>query len=386
MAFSKYTYLLLAGVSVVLIGCGGPDEKRVTSILQSDLAAIWPGATVEMSGPTVDGSDISYSNVTVGKKDEGQGVTVGKLTFVGASVENESDISADSVVLKDVIIYQNDYDYQKIDLAELRIENGKILAPTNEKSYPTVEFSKAKAGVVKNDSEVKYDIAQSVQVEGSEFTNGIPKNVKINIEGLLVRFVTPNPQMFADNAASTMKAMGFQSEPTLNLVADGSWDQESQKLNLNDLTVTNGDNGKLSISGKFENVDQSLIGVIAGSSGAEISTKLAFSELKIRYDDNSLTYRIVDYIASQQGISRSAFIQSAMEIIPKEVGNLRSPKLQDDVATAVNTYLPDPKSILITMTPKKPISLEGIDAIFRQSPQRITDETGLTIVANGPAK
>ena len=76
--------------------------------------------------------------------------------------------------------------------------------------------------------------------------------------------------------------------------------------------------------------------------------QLTFNSASIRFDDATITKRVLDYIGWQQGVSGDQLAQSLKGMVPMMMAQLNVPELQNQVSTAVNSYLDAPKSLTIS--------------------------------------
>src|SRR5690606_1170358 len=78
--------------------------------------------------------------------------------------------------------------------------------------------------------------------------------------------------------------------------------------------------------------------------------------LTIRYDDASLAGKVLDLLAQQQGIPRAEYAEQIAGALPFLLASLNNPAFQEQVATAVGTFLQDPQSVTVEVAPDSPIS------------------------------
>ena len=82
--------------------------------------------------------------------------------------------------------------------------------------------------------------------------------------------------------------------------------------------------------------------------------QLTFNSASIRFDDAAITKRVLDYVSSQQGISGDQLALSLKGMVPLMMAQLDVPELQNQVSTAVNSYLdaPEPDGLGRTGEPR----------------------------------
>jgi hypothetical protein len=79
--------------------------------------------------------------------------------------------------------------------------------------------------------------------------------------------------------------------------------------------------------------------------------QLTFNSTSIRYDDDSLTNKVLDYVGKQQGMSAKDIANQVKAIIPFGMAQLQNPELTAQVSAAVGKFLDDPQSLEISAEP-----------------------------------
>ncbi len=67
----------------------------------------------------------------------------------------------------------------------------------------------------------------------------------------------------------------------------------------------------------------------------------------MRFDDDTLTNKVLDFVAAQQGMTKADIANQAKAIVPFMMAQLNNPELTAAVSAAVNAYLDNPKSLTI---------------------------------------
>ena len=110
--------------------------------------------------------------------------------------------------------------------------------------------------------------------------------------------------------------------------------------------------------------------------------QLTFNSASIRFDDATITKRVLDYIGSQQGVTGDQLAQSLKGMVPLMMAQLNVPELQNQVSTAVNTYLDGPKSLTIAAEPEKPVPFPMIIGAAMGAPNTVPSVLGVKVTAN----
>ena len=116
------------------------------------------------------------------------------------------------------------------------------------------------------------------------------------------------------------------------------------------------------------------------STGA--SQQLTFNSASIRFDDDSLTNKVLDYVGKQQGMSGKDIANQAKAIVPFGMAQLNNPELTAQVTAAVSAYLDDPKSLEISAEPEQPVPFALIMAGAMSNPADLTKTLAVSVTAN----
>ena len=110
--------------------------------------------------------------------------------------------------------------------------------------------------------------------------------------------------------------------------------------------------------------------------------QLSFTGASIRFDDASVTYKALDYVAKQQGAKRSDLIDQAKAILPMAAAQLGNAEFAQSLGAAVNAYLDNPKTIEIKAAPAKPVPFAIIAAGGMADPKSLIKTLGVTVTAS----
>ena len=110
--------------------------------------------------------------------------------------------------------------------------------------------------------------------------------------------------------------------------------------------------------------------------------QLTFNGASIRFDDDSLTNKVLDYLGKQQGVTGKDVANQAKAIVPLMMMELNNPELTQQVTAALSAFLDDPKSIEISAEPGSPVPFALLAASGMASPKDLPKTLGLTVTAN----
>ncbi|MCO6392717.1 hypothetical protein GTW25_16955 [Aliihoeflea aestuarii] len=104
--------------------------------------------------------------------------------------------------------------------------------------------------------------------------------------------------------------------------------------------------------------------------------------MEIRFDDASLTNRVIDYAAEDQGATRADVVNQTKAVFPLILAQLNAPQLMQMATGAVSAFLDDPQSLTIRAAPATPVPFAMVLAAGAASPDLLVQQLGLTVTAN----
>jgi hypothetical protein len=111
--------------------------------------------------------------------------------------------------------------------------------------------------------------------------------------------------------------------------------------------------------------------------------QLTFNAASVRWDDDSLTKKVLDFVASSQGQKPEDIANQAKAVVPFLMAQLNNAQLTQQVTEAVNAYLTEPKSIEISAEPDAAVPFAVIMAgAMSGSPQDLTKTLKVSVSAN----
>ena len=114
--------------------------------------------------------------------------------------------------------------------------------------------------------------------------------------------------------------------------------------------------------------------------------QLTFHDATVRFDDDSLTGRVLDYVAREQGKKPADIANQAKAIVPFLLAQLNNPELMQNVTEAVTKYLDDPQSLEIKAAPAHPVPFALLMAGAMATPKDLPKTLGVSVVANEEPK
>jgi hypothetical protein len=109
---------------------------------------------------------------------------------------------------------------------------------------------------------------------------------------------------------------------------------------------------------------------------------VAIDNFTLRFEDASLTRRLISYFAAQQNMDEATLIGNAGAFLQLGLSQLRNPELAASTVTAVADFLNNPRSITLSVRPEQPVELSRLMALDPANPGAAIGLLGVTVRAN----
>lgn len=377
--------LLLAGSATALAA----DAQAFGNRLKE--AASQSSVPVSFASAESQGDDVVLKGVTFGTG--GDAAKLGDVTFEGVTGSDADGWRVARVPVADIDKTEKDKRIQ----ARGMVLSGIQIAP------------KDKPSTLPGESPWFFDSAAVESVEATEggkpvfslgstsFVNSVASSGAIDSNFTLGDVKIDFTATKDDQVAKTMTEVGY---PQLsgNGTMQMSWDPKSGDLSLEPFTLDFQNAGKFDLSylikgytpafAKQLNQIQSQMAAKpdqASQSGMAIIgllSQLSIGSLDIKFTDASLTNKLLDYYAKQNGTTREQLADGLGQMAPAMLASLNNPEFQAQVAAAVASFLKDPKSLSISVNPAQPIPATQILGAAMGAPQTLPNVLQLKVTAN----
>lgn len=193
----------------------------------------------------------------------------------------------------------------------------------------------------------------------------------------------------------TMGDLGY-SEITGKVTMKGSWNPVDGRMTVPEFAYDFNNVGRLNIafdiSGytaqfakQIQDMAKAAANQDAGAQGMAMMGlfgQLSIHSLNIRFDDASLTNKLIDYAAKQSNQPREAIVAQAKGMTPMVVMKLQDATLMLKVSEAVTAYIDTPRNFEIKAAPAAPVSLAVLMALSMGAPAQLVHQLGVTVTAN----
>lgn len=353
------------------------------------------GAELTFDEATVNGDTITLKNLSMKVPGEEQGMALGDMVFDGVKEDGSGGYNVASATEENFTISEDDFSFS---IKDIRLENLYVPAESTADTINNLfYYDRATTGplVMTVEGRDIFKMASS-ETKMSKNSDGSGLGFDARVAGLEVDLSDiDDPQ-----AQQVINGMGYQ-----NLAGDmtmkGSWQLASGEIALDEYALTLNDVGRLdlqfSISGYTLEFIRGLQQLQEQMAGKEDDAKaqqamgfamlgmmqqLTLNGLSIRFDDASLTNKVLDMVASQQGTSREQMVQGLQAMLPFVLGRLKNPEFQKTVTEAASLYLADPKNIEISAAPENPLPFAAVAGSVMTAPETLPNVLNVTVKAN----
>ncbi|HTV69356.1 MAG TPA: hypothetical protein VMF90_12535 [Rhizobiaceae bacterium] len=386
LAFS--TFLVVAAFSQA----NAQDAAAVAERLKAVLAI--NGMELAWTGVTGDAASMVIEGTTLGVPGEAQKVPLGNVTLTDIKEEN-GGLVIGGVALPD---YTHTEDGVTMDINGVTMAG--IRLPAEGSTDPVANLMMYDTADVANIS-FKMGDKTAFQMTDTHFEVTPPADGKaMEFSGAAEKFTADLSLIEDPQSKPVIEALGY-SQINGFFELEGSWNPSDGRMALSqyDITVENaGTYGMTFDLGGYtpefiKQLQEMQKQIAAQPEGADSSAQglamlglmqqLTFHSASIRWDDDSLTGKVLEFVGKSQGMSAADVANQAKAVVPFLLAQLNNPELTQQATAAVTKYLDDPQSLEIVAEPADAVPFALIMAgAMSPSPQDLVKTLGVTVEAN----
>jgi hypothetical protein len=106
------------------------------------------------------------------------------------------------------------------------------------------------------------------------------------------------------------------------------------------------------------------------------------SRVEFRFEDASITRKVLPMIAAMQGMDEATFIANAGAMAQLGLAELKNPEFTQKAVAAISAFLNDPRSITVKAMPPAPVPVMQLMMVDPANPGASIDQLGISIEAN----
>ncbi|MEN9895213.1 MAG: hypothetical protein RIR97_1065 [Pseudomonadota bacterium] len=391
--------LPLAFASAAFVSLSSPvfalDGADMAAKLNAAFAV--SGAKLDYSGVQVDGTTVTINSVKFsGSGDSSEALALGDIVFSGVKESDTGGYDVETVKFMDVDY--SDAEKNGVTVRAIAIDGLVIPGKADPSTLDgSVLYTSAHTGPISiRNKGVEVVLADSIESTMSIADDQSTVDTTLKLTGL-------KADMTQDNDPKTKELVEKLELQTItgDVNLEGSWEIATGKIDVSTFAIDLAKIGRLefafTLSGyttdfikgmneaiklSNENADKAAGQQAMGMSMMGLMQQLTFEGALIRFDDASITQRLLAYFGQQQGMSAEDMAKSLSGMIPIMMAQLNVPDLQNQVTEAANTFLADPKSVEISALPEKPVPFPQIMGAAMGAPTSIPALLGVTVTAN----
>lgn len=109
---------------------------------------------------------------------------------------------------------------------------------------------------------------------------------------------------------------------------------------------------------------------------------ISFSGASVRFEDASITKKVLPMIAAMQGMDEKTMVASVGPMLQMGLMQLQNEAFAKQAMDAVTGFLNDPKSITVSFNPAAPVKVSDFAAMNPNAPGEAITKLGVTVSAN----
>ncbi len=353
---------------------------------QQGMELTWTAVNGDASAFTLEGVKLT----TAGSPDS---IELGNIHMEGVSEDaggyRIETVSSDA--------YTRTHEGATVEISPLKLTGVRLPAPGANGPLANLVFYEAAALSslnVKIGDKTAFSM-QNLNAAVTEPAEGKP----MEFSGGLERFTADLTLVEDPQSKATIEALGYQTISGSMELA-GSWQPTDGRMGFSQYDITVDDAGTFGMTfdvGGYtpdfiKSLQEMQKQMAAQPEGADNSAQglamlglmqqLTFQTATLRWDDDSLTNRVIDYVAGMQKMKPDDIRNQAKAIVPFMTAQLNNPELSSAITAAVTKFLDDPKSLEITAAPAAPVPFAQIMAAGMANPLDLTKTLSVAVTAN----
>ncbi|MER8625618.1 hypothetical protein [Mesorhizobium sp. M1143] len=367
------------------------QDTAVADRLKAALAV--QGVDITWTGVTGDNSSMVLQGVSVKPAAEKEALPIGDVKLEGVTEAN----GGFDVATITTSALEHSKDGVTLNLTPFVIHDANI--PAEGATGPLGSMMIYKSAELEN-------LTVKVADKAAFSVDGLAVQITPPADGKAMEFSATTEKFNADltlvddaKSKEAIEALGYQNISG-NIEIGGTWQPSDGKMDLSKYDISVENAGTLGMTfglGGYtvdfvKSLQEMQKKMAAQPEGADNSAQgmallgllqqLSFNSASIRFDDDSLTGKVLEYVGKQQGMSGKDIANQAKAIVPFGMAQLNNPELTAEVTAAVSKYLDDPKSLEISAEPPAAVPFALIMAGAMSNPADLTKTLGVHVKAN----
>ncbi|MBA1143773.1 hypothetical protein [Mesorhizobium neociceri] len=367
------------------------QDTAVADRLKAALAV--QGVDITWTGVSGDNSSMVLQGVSVKPAAEKEALPIGDIKLEGVTEAN----GGFDVATITTSAFEHSKDGVTLNLTPFVIHDANI--PAEGATGPLGSMMIYKSAELEN-------LTVKVADKTAFSVDGLAVQITPPADGKAMEFSATTEKFNADltlvddaKSKEAIEALGYQNISG-NIDIGGTWQPSDGKMDLSKYDISVENAGTLGMTfglGGYtvdfvKSMQEMQKKLAAQPEGADNSAQgmallgllqqLSFNSASVRFDDDSLTGKVLEYVGKQQGMSGKDIANQAKAIVPFGMAQLNNPELTAEVTAAVSKYLDDPKSLEISAEPPAAVPFALIMAGAMSNPLDLPKTLGVHVKAN----
>lgn len=203
-----------------------------------------------------------------------------------------------------------------------------------------------------------------------------PTEVQLDIEGLRA------PLSLAGEDLAVLAQLGI-TQLELDFGLDVSWEEATETLSVNDLTLRIAEAGSISASAELTGITRKML---ENSQEMEDNAEnIRLSGLRLTAVDEAFVDRVFRWAAEGDELPVEEFRERFIRTLPLLIGLSLGDTLAEAVTPTIQDFLRNPGTLAVVAAPPMPVPLEALMEVIDRAPEQLAELLGLSIV-NEPAE
>lgn len=392
-ALRKHILILAASTllgAATLAGASAQEVEAAAERLQAYVAD--QGFRIEWDGVEVDGADGILVRARAG---DGDTMTpIGDIRLANVS-RDDKGYRIERITLAD---FSGADEEEEVRFAAQGIELGKVLLPDEDKRdnyggflfYETFTLDRMALTLAGTEvftmGDVHFDITEP---DG---------DTPMDFSGAAESFTLDLSLIEDEDQLAVMEALGLK-EMEGYFEIEGSWNPNDGRIEFSQYDMTVVEAGTIGFTVDLGGYTPSLIASLRelqkqmaenpdsdnsaqGLAILGLLQQMTFHSAEISFADDTLTNKVLDYVAQNQGMRPADIANQAKAVVPFVLAQLNNPELTAQASQAVSAFLDDPQSLTVAARPAQPVPFALLMATAMTTPAELTRSLGVTVSAN----
>jgi hypothetical protein len=240
---------------------------------------------------------------------------------------------------------------------------------------------------------------QVFNLDKLHFEMSDPSEGAMEFSGGAEKFTADLTGVTDPSSKQIIEALGYQTISG-DMEIEGSWNPTDGKAALTQYDISVDDAGTLGMTfdiggytpafiKSMQEVQKQLAAAPAGGDNSAagmammgLMQQLIFNGASIKFTDDSLTQKVLEFVGKQQGQDAAAIANMAKGAVPFMLAQLNNPELTQQASAAVSAFLDNPGSLTISAKPAAPVPFAVLAAGGMGDPTTLPKTLGVTVTAN----